>query len=50
MWVSKRGHVKLLRHLVKKGAKFDIADSEGLSALDQAIINANYDCAIYLKR
>ena len=50
MWVAKRNHLKLLRYLVKKGVRFDIADSEGLSPLDQAIINANYDCAIYLKR
>ena len=50
MWTAIKGHKKALKYLVEKcEVNLEICDSEGYTPLDQAIINANYDCAIYLK-
>jgi len=50
MWAAKRGKIFALKTLAKLGANLVIADSQGMTPLDQAIINGNYQNAIYLKR
>lgn len=50
MWCAIRGHLECLKFLIEEvGVDVDICDSEGLTPLDNAVIQARYDCALYLK-
>ena len=51
MWTAIKGHFKAMKWLIEKaGVETDICDSEGFTPLDNAIVHANYECAIYLKK
>lgn len=50
MWTAIRGKQKAMRYLVEKGkVNLEICDSEGLTPLDNAVVNGHYEIARYLK-
>lgn len=51
MWTVIRSKMKSMKFLVEKAkVNLEICDSEGLTPLDNAIVNGNYDIALYLKK
>jgi ankyrin repeat protein len=51
MWTAIRGHLECLQWLVETlKVDYDICDSEGMTPLDNAVIQARYECALYLKK
>lgn len=51
MWTVIRKKTRAMKFLVDKcKVKLDISDSEGLTPLDNAIVNGNYDEALFLKK
>lgn len=51
MWTAIRGHLQCLEWLIEEvKVDYNICDSEGLTPLDNAVIQARYECALYLKK
>ena len=50
MWTVIRGHLDCLTWLIETvKVEYDICDSEGMTPLDNAVVQGRYDCALYLK-
>ena len=50
MAASKRDKLEVLEYLLKNDANPDIISSTGLTALDYAILQGNYECAYELNK
>ena len=48
MAAAKRDRPEFVTYLVENGANPDVISPTGLTALDYAILQGNYDCALYL--